>query len=156
MNMIIKCNVKRNAGLTLIELMLVVTIIGILAVGASLIFNSFLETARVKKAVSEILSLQTKIKTYEVNDGSFPDSLDDIEGGDMLDPWGNPYQYTNFENTHQSEWRKDRNLHPLNTDFDLYSMGKDGDSKVPLTANASHDDIVRANDGQYVGRASEY
>ncbi len=156
MNMIIKCDVKRNAGFTLVELMLAGAIIGILAVGASLIFNSFLETARVKKAVSEILTLQTKIKMYEVNDGLFPDSLDDIEGGDMLDPWENPYQFTNFDNAHKSEWRKDRNLHPLNTDFDLYSMGNDGKSKANLSAKDSRDDIVRANDGQYVGRAEEY
>jgi general secretion pathway protein G len=153
---IIKCDVKRNAGLSLIEFMLVVTVIVILAVGASLIFNSFVKTARVKKAVSEILSLQTKIKMYEVHDGSFPDSLDDIEGGNMLDPWGNPYQYTNFDNVPSGQWRKDHNLHPLNTDYDLWSMGIDGESSPPITANASLDDIIRANDGQYVGRATEY
>jgi general secretion pathway protein G len=156
MNMMIKCDVKKNAGFTLIELMLVGAIIGILAVGASLIFNSFMETARVKKAVSEILTLQTKIKTYEVNDGVFPDSLDDIDGGDIQDPWGNAYQYTNFDITAQSEWRKDKNLHPLNTDFDLYSMGNDGKSKANLSAQESHDDVIRANDGQFVGRAEEY
>jgi general secretion pathway protein G len=156
MNMIIKCDVKRNAGFSLIELMLVVAILGILAVVASLIFNSFLEKAWVKKAVSEILSLQIKIKAYEVYDGVFPDSLDDIKGGDMLDPWGNPYQYMNFDITPASEWRKDRNLHPLNTDFDLCSMGEDGQSHKNLSNPESYDDIIRANDGQYVGRASEY
>ncbi len=156
MNMIIKCDVKRNAGFSLIELMLVVAIIGIIAVSASLIFNSFLKKARVKKAVSEILSLQIKIKTYEVYDGVFPDSLDDIKGGDMLDPWGNPYQYINFDITPSSEWRKDHNLHPLNTDYDLGSMGEDGQSHANLSNPTSYDDIIRANDGQYVGRASEY
>lgn len=133
--MIIKCDVKRNAGLSLIEFMLVVTVIVILAVGASLIFNSFVKTARVKKAVSEILSLQIKIKAYEVYDGVFPDSLDDIKGGDMLDPWGNPYQYMNFDITPANQWRKDRNLHPLNTDFDLGSMGEDGQSHKNLRRN---------------------
>ena len=33
-------------------------------------------------------------------------------------------------------------------------MGKDGDSKSPLTAKASRDDIIRANDGGYIGLAS--
>ena len=74
----------------------------------------------------------------------------------LLDPWGNPYQYTNFDNVPKGEWRKDRNLVPLNTDYDLWSMGKDGKSKPPIMAKDSHDDIIRANDGQYVGRASEY
>lgn len=153
---VIKCDFKRHAGFTLTELMIVVLIIGILGAVGTLTFQSFAEKARVKKAVSEILSLQTKIKAYTVYDDLFPDSLDDIEGGNMLDPWGNPYQHTNFDNVPIGQWRKDRNLVPLNTDYDLWSMGKDGKSKPPITANDSHDDIIRANDGQYVGRASEY
>ncbi len=52
--------------------------------------------------------------------------------------------------------RKDHFMVPINTDFDLYSMGPDGASVPPLTARASRDDIVRANDGQFVGRASDF
>ena len=77
--------------------------------------------------------------------------------GDLKDPWGNNYQYLNIETTTGlGKMRKDRFLVPLNTDFDLYSMGKDGDSQSPLTAEVSHDDIIRANDGEYIGIASEY
>ena len=46
--------------------------------------------------------------------------------------------------------------HPLNSTHDLYSMGKDGDGQAPLTAKASRDDTIRANDGGYIGLASEY
>jgi len=75
----------------------------------------------------------------------------------FLDPWGNPYQYLNFDTVKGvGSVRKDRFLVPLNTDYDLYSMGKDGKSQTPLTAAASHDDIVRANDGRYIGLASGY
>jgi general secretion pathway protein G len=35
-------------------------------------------------------------------------------------------------------------------------MGKDGQSSSPLTAKPSRDDIVRANDGRFVGLASDY
>jgi general secretion pathway protein G len=56
----------------------------------------------------------------------------------------------------QQNARKDKNLHPLNSDFDLYSIGKDGESRQPLTAKWSRDDVVRANDGGFVGLASEY
>ena len=153
---VIKRDCKRHVGLTLIELMIVVAIIGILSTIGTLTFQSFAEKSRVKKAVSEILSLQTKIKAYAIYDNLLPDSLDDIKGGTMLDPWGNPYQYINFRDDPKVKCRKDRNLHPLNTDFDLYSMGKDGKSALPLTAKASWDDIIRANDGQYIGRADEY
>ena len=60
-------------------------------------------------------------------------------------------------NTHRpSQPRKDRFLHPINSDYDLYSMGKDGESVEPLTAKKSHDDVIRANDGSFVGLAVEF
>jgi general secretion pathway protein G len=52
--------------------------------------------------------------------------------------------------------RKDRSLVPLNTDYDLYSMGKDGQTQAPLTSSVSDDDVIRANDGGYVGLAEQY
>lgn len=52
--------------------------------------------------------------------------------------------------------RKDRFLAPINTDFDLYSMGPDGDSKSQLNAKASRDDIIRAANGAYFGVASGF
>ena len=52
--------------------------------------------------------------------------------------------------------RKDHFLVPLNSDYDLYSKGPDGKSSPPLTAEASRDDIIRANDGAYFGLASDY
>jgi len=52
--------------------------------------------------------------------------------------------------------RRDKNLVPINTDFDLYSVGKDGDTATALTARQSRDDIVRANNGGYIGRAEDY
>lgn len=56
----------------------------------------------------------------------------------------------------QIQPRKDRFLVPINSDFDLYSMGKDRETVAPLTAKKSHDDIVRANDGAFVGLASDF
>lgn len=52
--------------------------------------------------------------------------------------------------------RKDRFLVPINTDFDLYSMGKDGTSVPSLTAAASRDDVVRAANGAFIGLASRF
>lgn len=54
------------------------------------------------------------------------------------------------------QMRRDHFLVPVNTDFDLYSLGKDGRSQSPFTAADSQDDIVRANNGLYVGLVSEY
>jgi general secretion pathway protein G len=52
--------------------------------------------------------------------------------------------------------RKDKFLVPINSDYDLYSDGQDGQSASPLTAKASQDDIVRAANGRYVGLASQF
>ncbi len=45
---------------------------------------------------------------------------------------------------------------PLNTDYDLYSMGPDGNTAAPITAQAGYDDIIRASDGEYIGPASQF
>lgn len=52
--------------------------------------------------------------------------------------------------------RKDRFLVPINSDFDLYSMGKDSQSFAPLTARQSHDDVIRASDGGFYGLAKNF
>lgn len=52
--------------------------------------------------------------------------------------------------------RKDHNLVPINSDFDLFSAGPDGKTAGPLTAKASRDDIVRGSDGAFVGLGRDY
>jgi general secretion pathway protein G len=47
-------------------------------------------------------------------------------------------------------------LHPINSDYDLYSIGKDGESVAPLTAKKSWDDVIRAADGAYIGLAKGF
>ena len=61
-----------------------------------------------------------------------------------------------LDGSNSGQWRKDKNIVPINTDFDLYSIGKDGNSVAPLTAKPSRDDIIRANDGAFVGLVSVY
>ncbi|MEJ2180091.1 MAG: hypothetical protein P8Y28_06530 [Gammaproteobacteria bacterium] len=52
--------------------------------------------------------------------------------------------------------RKDKNLTPVNSDYDLYSAGKDGLTRLPFTAQQSQDDIVRCNNGSFIGLALDY
>jgi general secretion pathway protein G len=86
-----------------------------------------------------------------------PNSLAEVGYGNHRDPWGNPYQYLNLATLKgNGKARKNQFLVPLNSDYDLYSMGKDGDSVSPLKAAASRDDILRANDGAFVGLAATY
>jgi general secretion pathway protein G len=73
-----------------------------------------------------------------------------------LDPWGNPYVYVDLTTAGISKARKNKNLVPINSEYDLYSKGKDGNSVLALTAASSRDDVVLANDGRFIGLASNY
>jgi general secretion pathway protein G len=149
--------IGRHLAFTLIELMVVVALVGIMSAVAIPVYTNFIEKARLTKSIAELAVLEKEILAYKANRESLPDSLADVGRQDLRDPWGNPYQYLNFANVQgKGKMRKDRFLVPLNTDFDLYSMGADGKSQTPLTAKASQDDIIRANNGAYIGPASEY
>jgi general secretion pathway protein G len=142
-------------GVTLLELMVALAAVVILASIAIPAFTGYVERARVARAVSEIGALSLNLYRWQLNTRSFPATLTEAGlGGD--DPWGRPYVYLRVEGANRGQLRKDRNLVPINTDFDLYSSGPDGDSVPPLTAQKSRDDIVRANDGKYIGVAENY
>ena len=148
---------RRRRGFTVIEIMLVVAILGVSAAVALPAYANYRERVRIAQAVTDIKGMGAQITSYALENRALPDTLSDIGRGGMLDPWGNPYQYTNLETAKgKGSARKNKNLVPINTDFDLYSNGKDGDSASPLTAKASRDDIVRASDGRFVGLASDY
>lgn len=145
---------------TLIELLLVIALIGTLLLTGIPIFANIANKVKINKAITDIAFTARAIEDYLTENGSLPETLAEVGRDNILDSWGNPYQYLVILGKKKSEikakWRKDRFLVPLNGDFDLYSMGKDGDSKAPLTAKASRDDIVRANNGGYIGLGSKY
>ena len=99
------------------------------------------------------------IQAYNVDNGAYPENLNNLGIKNPKDPWGHPYQYNKIEGRTEKgvgKMRKDRNMVPVNSDFDLYSKGKDGKSQTPFTAKASRDDIVRANNGRFIGLVSDY
>ena len=144
-------------GFTLLELMLAVIASAILATIAVSSYRRVVLRMDVTRAISDIGDIQLAITKFDASNTRLPDTLADMGLGGRLDPWGNPYQYLNFANVMgNGKMRKDRNLVPINTDYDLYSSGPDGRSVSPLTAKASRDDIVRANDGRFIGKAEDY
>ncbi|MBI1822922.1 MAG: prepilin-type N-terminal cleavage/methylation domain-containing protein [Nitrospirae bacterium] len=149
-----------SKGFTLVELTIVLVILGILAAISIPLYSNYQEKMRIDQAKADIYILQLKIQAYYSERDQFPDTLADAGQAGYLDPWGNPYQYFRIANQKKStvmqNARKDHFLVPINSTYDLYSMGNDGQSKKPLTAKASHDDIIRANDGNYIGLASDY
>jgi len=145
---------KKPIGFTLIEILVTLTILGILAGVAVPLYTGYIDQARNETAISDIRGCSLALARYYSDNGSYPDSLAVVGYETSRDPWGNPYQYLNISTAkNKQSLRKDRFLVPINSDFDLYSMGKDGISKAPLTAKASRDDIIRANDGAYIGLA---
>ena len=151
---------RRARGVTLIELLVVLAMIVALSAIVIPVYQSYMDDVRLANVRKDMALISVHLDRFRTdNAGSLPDSLVETPASHLRDPWGNPYQFLNIEDADLvglGKVRKDKNLVPLNTDYDLYSMGKDGDSKAPLTATASHDDIVRANNGAYIGPASEY
>lgn len=147
---------RRARGFTLVEMLVVVVIIGILASIAIGSLRGALYRARVTRAIADIHTLEIDIEQYNATRGSLPPNLTAIDRAGLTDPWGAPYQYLPLTKTTVGSARKDRFLVPLNSDFDLYSKGRDGQSQPPLTASVSRDDIVRANDGGFIGLATDY
>ena len=148
---------ERGLGFTIIELLMVMVILGALASIATPLYYSQIEKARIVHAIAEIRIIEKEIAVFNAVEQELPETLATINRQNTKDPWGTPYQYLNFTLIKGvGKMRKDRFLVPLNSDYDLYSKGKDGESMSPLTAKPSHDDIIRANDGGFVGLASEY
>ncbi len=144
-------------GFTLIEVLTVLAILATLVAIAVPMYFEALNKAKVAKAIADIHTLSGEIGTYQLFNRSAPLSLADVGRANFEDAYGNPYEYLNFATVMGlGSVRKDQFLVPLNSDYDLYSKGEDGQSQPPLTAMTSRDDIVRANDGGFVGLASEY
>ena len=146
-------------GFTLVELLIAIAIVAVLGVVGVPSYQRYRDRVAVAQAESDIVAIATLIELYRTDNREFPDSLAEINMAGKLDPWNHPYKYLNLSpvaHGMNGKVRKDKNLVPINSDFDLYSMGKDGASQAPLTAAASRDDVVRANDGRFVGLASDY
>ena len=122
-------------GFTLIEIMVVIVILGILVSAVAIKIMGEPEKARQLKARMDIASLETALKLYKLDNGSYPSTEQSLlalveaptvgrlprkwrDGGYLekskvpKDPWGNDYIY----------------LSPgLHSDFDLISYGDDGE-----------------------------
>lgn len=97
---------KMKKGMSLVEVMIWVTIAGI--VGGSVMVGSvrLLNNARVNTAKNEINTFSTALIQYKEDQGSFPTAEEGInvlvteryinlkaKDGKILDPWKNPYVY---------------------------------------------------------------
>jgi len=146
-----------SAGFTGIEIAIVLLIFGIVLWVSIPAYQGYIERARVLETVVAVGEMSKGIRQYEMSKGALPDSLGEAGYGTKVDPWGNPYEYLNLRTAKgNGQARKDKKLAPLNSDFDLYSIGRDGLTAASLGNKVSRDDIVRARDGGFIGTAEEF
>ena len=155
-----KSKVNSNSGaFSLVEFSLVLLITALIISTVGPAYFNLIDEAKTEETEESIEGHAQKIDDFYNINGNYPDSLEEVFSPVPLDPWGNPYQYLRINGGSikgKGNQRKDKNLVPINSDYDFYSMGPDGKSVPPLTANDSKDDIVRGQNGGYFGPASEY
>lgn len=151
------CCKSRSSGFTLVELMVVIAILGVLSAVSIQAYSNFLRKAEATSVVTDIRFLEREIYKHRAMTGYYPESLATIGMQSMIDPWHKPYVYVRVcDAWGKGGLRKDRFLNPLNTDFDLYSCGPDGKTASQLNEPEARDDVVRANNGEFVGLATDY
>ncbi|HUF86826.1 MAG TPA: type II secretion system major pseudopilin GspG [Thermohalobaculum sp.] len=123
-------NRRGERGLTLVELLVVLLIIGLIAAFAVPQVMNYLGGARQDSAAIQINQLSGILDLYRLDVGRYPSASEGLDallerpsGADgwngpyvrkadsLVDPWGNPYQYR---------------VPGQHGDFDLYSLGADG------------------------------
>ena len=142
--------------MTLIELMTAVVVAGLIAAVAIPSYKAFADRAKVAAAIADLGIIGSMLYRWDLAKGSFPATLAEAGLDNRLDPWGRPYRYLKIAGASTGQVRRDRNLRPINTDFDLYSVGPDGQTQTQLMGASARDDIVRANNGRFIGVASDY
>ena len=121
-------------GFTLLELVIVIAILSLLAAIIAPKMMGRADDAKIADAKIQIRNLETALKLYKLDNGSYPDTEQGLEaliskpatgnvpnkyreGGYLeqkkipLDPWGNPYIYVSPG---------------IHGDFDILSYGSDG------------------------------
>ena len=145
----------RRTGFTLVEVMIAVAIVGVLAALSTTNYQIYIERVRVARAVVEMKGLSLHLQTIVIDGGTLPPTLASVRLS-QADPWGRMYVYRRISGAPPLLVRKDQFLVPLNTDFDLYSVGADGQTRPPITHPLSLDDVVRGANGAFIGLARNY
>jgi len=142
-------------GFTLAEMLIATALLAVGADAAVGRISGRLEQTRIERAKQEIGQIESAIEGYRAHHHELPGSLADLGATVPLDPWGHPYEYVNFDASGPVGQRNYDGL-PINSEYDLYSLGPDGRSDADLWSETARDDIVRARDGSFVGSGADF
>ncbi len=155
-----------SRAFSMIEILIIVAILGTIVAIALPQYMESLDNARVARAIGDIVAMSSEVGLFWFDNGRYPTTLAEIGRGAMEDPYGQAYFYKDLVAAAKgggkggggasAGGRKDRFIVPVNSDFDLYSAGKDGTTVLAFTAKTSLDDIVRANNGGFIGLAEDF
>jgi len=108
-------------GMTLIEILVVITILGIIAAAVAVNVVGQLDEAKVKQAKTDLHTLENCLDLYKIDKGRYPSTEEGLQAvvtagkckPQLKDPWGHNYVYL-FPGQ----------VHPES--FDIKSYGADG------------------------------
>ena len=127
-----KISSNKQQGFTLIEIIVVVVIIGILATFVAPKFMGKTDTARITKAKSDILSLESALDLYKLDNYTYPTTdqgLEALISVPTSDPMPTNWQKGGYIKKLQKDpWQRDYlYLSPgEHGEVDIYSLGADG------------------------------
>lgn len=89
---------RSQSGMTLIEIMVVLTIIGVIATFATVTIMGQREKALVSAAKTQIKNFETALDAYRLENNSYPQTLKALAEKRIMknvpkDPWGEEYIY---------------------------------------------------------------
>lgn len=153
------CVARRQRGITLVEIVVAVAILAIVATAAIPIYEGYVNEVRIARSIQDIRQMALILDDlYE--EGVPPPTLAAAGLANMVDPWGYPYRYLWLRGNPalglEGMRRRDKSMNPVNTDYDLYSIGQDGATVAQFAGGPARDDVVRANDGDYFGLADDH
>jgi general secretion pathway protein G len=107
-------------GMTLIEIMVVIVIIGLIAAAVTVNVMGSLADAKIKQTKTDLHTLENCLDLYKIEKGRYPTTEEGLAAlvaagkcKNVKDPWGNPYVYLNPGQAHPDS-------------FDVKSYGADG------------------------------